>query len=74
MLEDSYSTQRYYFYERNVSVAVEPLYNEVLGLTNYFFFFLTPVIVKYLSNRPHFLRVYRRDNPLGMLGKHSKSL
>ena len=29
--------QRYYLYERNVQVTVEPLYNEVLGLTNYFF-------------------------------------
>ena len=28
----------------------------------------------YLSNRPHFLRVYRRDNPPGMLGEHEKSL
>ena len=25
------------------------------------------------SNRPHFLRVYRRDNPSGMLGEHEKS-
>ena len=28
----------------------------------------------YKSNRPHFLWVYRRDNPLRMLGEHSKSL
>ena len=28
----------------------------------------------YLSNRPHFLWVYRRDNPRGMLGEHEKSL
>ena len=28
----------------------------------------------YLSNRPHFLWVYRRDNPPGMLGEHEKSL
>ena len=27
----------------------------------------------YKSNRPHFLWVYKRDNPLGMLGEHSKS-
>ena len=27
----------------------------------------------YKSNRPHFLWVYRRDNPLGMLGEHSNS-
>ena len=27
-----------------------------------------------LSNRPHFLWVYRRDNPRGMLGEHEKSL
>ena len=27
----------------------------------------------YKSNRPHFLWVYRRDNPLGMLREHSKS-
>ena len=27
----------------------------------------------YKSNRPHFLWVYRRGNPLGMLGDHSKS-
>ena len=27
-----------------------------------------------LSNRPHFLWVYRRDNPLGMLGEHEKRL
>ena len=26
----------------------------------------------YKSNRPHFLWVYRRDNPLGMLGEHEK--
>ena len=28
----------------------------------------------YLSNRPHFLWFYRRDNPLGMLGEPEKSL
>ena len=28
----------------------------------------------YKSNRAHFLWVYRRDNPLGMLGEHEKSL
>ena len=28
----------------------------------------------YKNNRPHFLWVYRRDNPLGMLGEHSKNL
>ena len=28
----------------------------------------------YKSNRPHFLWVYQRDNPIGMLGEHSKSL
>ena len=28
----------------------------------------------YKSNRPHFLWVYRHDNPLGMLEEHSKSL
>ena len=28
----------------------------------------------YLSNRPHFLSVYRRNNPLGMMGEHEKSL
>ena len=27
----------------------------------------------YLSNRPHFLWVYRRDNPRGMLGEHERS-
>ena len=27
----------------------------------------------YFSNRPHFLWVYRRDNPRGMLGEHEKS-
>ena len=30
--------------------------------------------VFYKSNRQHFLWVYWRDNPLGMLGEHSKSL
>ena len=29
--------------------------------------------IEYLSNRPHFLWVYRRDNPSGMLGEHEKS-
>ena len=28
----------------------------------------------YLSNKPHFLWVYRRDNPRRMLGEHEKSL
>ena len=28
----------------------------------------------YKSNRPHFLWVYRSDNPLRMLGEHEKSL
>ena len=28
----------------------------------------------YKSNRSHFLWVYRSDNPLGMLGEHSKIL
>ena len=32
------------------------------------------IILEYLSNRPHFLWVYRRDNPRGMLGEHEKSL
>ena len=35
---------------------------------------LRDISMVYLSNRPHFLWVYRRDNPLGMLGEHSKSL
>ena len=30
--------------------------------------------IKYLSNRPHFLWVYRRHNPSRMLGEHEKSL
>ena len=30
--------------------------------------------VFYKSNRQHFFRVYWRDNPLGMLEEHSKSL
>ena len=30
--------------------------------------------LKYISNRPHFLLVYRRDKPRGMLGEHEKSL
>ena len=30
--------------------------------------------ITYLSNRPHFLWVYRRDNPRGMLGEHEKKL
>ena len=30
--------------------------------------------IRYLSNRPHLLWVYRRDNPRGMLGEHEKSL
>ena len=29
--------------------------------------------VFYKSNRQNFFRVYWRDNPLGMLGEHSKS-
>ena len=28
----------------------------------------------YISNRPHFLWVYWRDSPLGMLGEHEKNL
>ena len=28
----------------------------------------------YKSNQSHFLWVYGRDNPLGMVGEHSKSL
>ena len=28
----------------------------------------------YLSNRPHFLWVYRHDNPRRLLGEHEKSL
>ena len=27
----------------------------------------------FISNRPHFLWVYRRDNPRGMLGEHGKA-
>ena len=45
----------------------------------YFYFFFTIILYKYyqvnviltisyLSNRPHFLLVYRRDNPRGGLG------
>ena len=35
-----------------------------------------PLLYKmvYLSNRPHFVWVSRRDNPRGMLEEHSKSL
>ena len=51
----------------------------------YFYFFFTIILYKYyqvnviltisyLSNRPHFLLVYRRDNPRGMLGEREKSL
>ena len=32
------------------------------------------LIQYYLSNRPHFLWVYRRDNPRGMLGEHENKL
>ena len=28
----------------------------------------------YLNNRPHFLWVYRSENPRGMLGEHEKRL
>ena len=28
----------------------------------------------YKSSRPHFLWIYQRDNPLGMLGEHEKNL
>ena len=30
--------------------------------------------IQHLSNRPHFLCVYRHDNPRGMLGEDDKSL
>ena len=33
----------------------------------------TQVFIVYLSNRPHFLWVYRRDNLHGMLEEHKKS-
>ena len=33
----------------------------------------TQVFIVYLSNRPHFLWVYRSDNPRWMLGEHKKS-
>ena len=39
---------------------------------DYISFNLIPI--KYISNRPHFLRVYRRDKPRGMLGEHEKSV
>ena len=32
------------------------------------------ITVDYLSNRPHFRWVYRRDKSRGMLGEHEKSL
>ena len=48
---------------------------------NYRYIFITNALhiynlqmMKYLSNRSQFLWVYRRDNPRGMLGEHSKSL
>ena len=44
MLEDSYSNKDT-IYMNVMYITVEPLYNEVLGLTNYFS--LTPVIVEY---------------------------
>ena len=31
-------------------------------------------VIPYLRNKPHFIWVYRRDNPCGMLGEHKKSL
>ena len=39
-----------------------------------FSFIVDDHITGYLSNRPHFLWVYRRDNPRGMLGEHEKNL
>ena len=44
MLEDSYSNKDTIYMK--MYITVEPLYKEVLGLTNYFFF--TPVIVKFI--------------------------
>ena len=32
------------------------------------------IFMVYLNNRPHFLWVYRRDNPSGMLGEHRENL
>ena len=38
-----------------------------------FWTFYEVISMVYLSNRPHFLWVYRRDNPRGMLGELEKS-
>ena len=42
-------------------------------LTEVFFYGVWIRLLSCLSNRPHFLWVYRRDNPRGMLGEHEKS-
>ena len=39
-----------------------------------FIIIVVVIVIVYLSNRPHFLWVYRRDNPRGMLGEHEKKL
>ena len=46
MLEDSYSNKDTIYMKMYITME---LYNEVLGLTNYFFF-LTPVMVKFKGN------------------------
>ena len=47
------------------------------GTKTIFFYLRDSILLKVilkLGDRPHFLWVCRRDNPLGMLGEHSKSL
>ena len=50
MLEDSYSNKDTIYMK--MYITVEPLYNEVLGLTNYFF---------YSSNSKIYLRQYEKE-------------
>ena len=51
----------------------EPIKFDGLLATGLWLILGRTVTLIYLSNRPHFLWVYRRDNPLWMLGEHSKS-
>jgi len=50
--------------------------DEIEITINYTSFYISNTIntIIKLSNRSHFLWVYRRDNPRGMLGKHEQSL
>ena len=47
---------------------------ELFKVNSLIVIYIASFMQAYLSNRPHFLRVYRGNNPRGMFGRTRESL